>query len=131
MPSLINQFHIAMQGISIFMPKNKKSEMSIGLIVAAVTGLIILVVVIVMIGGKFGAFGKGANEQSNIAKACSEQGGNVETGAACSSGSKIFASDTIAFGKICCKSGAAPAPPPSACAGEGESCGATACCLGL
>lgn len=106
--------------------------MPMGLIVAAVIGLIILVVVAVMVGGKLGFFGKGADEQSNIAKTCSGQGGNVEDGTACSSGSKIFASDTIASGKICCKSGGGPAPPaPAPCAGEGELCGAVACCFGL
>ncbi len=115
----------------IMLKKRNAQGLSITVIIAAVIGLIIIVVVVMMLTGKLGAFGKGVDEQSNIAKTCSEQGGSIESGTACSSGSKIFASDTIASGKICCKSVGSPAPSSPACAGEGGYCGAIACCPGL
>ena len=44
------------------MHKNKKSQTSpVFLIVAVVIGLIILIVIVAMVGGKLGAFGKGTD----------------------------------------------------------------------
>ena len=63
---------------------NKKSQGSpIGLIVAAVIGLIILVVVIAMLGGKLGAFGKGAEDANTCNSLCKALGydGGAGTGA--------------------------------------------------
>lgn len=42
----------------------RKAEVSIALIVAAVIGLILIVVIVAMISGKLGAFGKGTDDSA-------------------------------------------------------------------
>ena len=59
---------------------NKKSEASIALIVAAVIGLIILVVIIAMLGGKLGAFGKGTEDANTCTSLCKAAGYNDASG---------------------------------------------------
>jgi len=102
---------------------NKKSQGSpIGLIVAAVIGLIILVVVIAMIGGKLGAFGKGADQSAGDSaqkffSICSDacklfakeksiiDGGEVECKAIASKWHPQVVPGSysdIASGKVCC-----------------------------
>ena len=58
------------------MHKNKKSEASIALIVAAVIGLIIIVILIFMVSGKLGAFVKGKEAARTCAGACNAVGMN-------------------------------------------------------
>ena len=70
----------------VFMKISKKSQGSpIGLIVAAVIGLIVIVVVIAMLSGKLGVFGKGTQDANTCDSLCRAAGygghavGNPET----------------------------------------------------
>jgi len=56
------------------MPKNKKSDMSIALIVTAVIALIILVVIIAILSGKLGSFSRGAEEANTCDSLCKSAG---------------------------------------------------------
>ena len=58
------------------MLKNRKSQLSITMIITAIIGLIILVVIVLMITGKFGSFGEGTESASESnKKTCEELGG--------------------------------------------------------
>ncbi len=79
--------------------------MSITVIIAAVIGLIVLVVVVAVLTGKLGGFSKGVDAVGgDITKKCAEIGGTLSTTDSCSgTTSAIVSKDSIATGKPCCK----------------------------
>ena len=52
----------------------KSQQMSIGIIIAAVIGLLIIVIVIAMLSGKLGDFSKNVRESGSCLNACSALG---------------------------------------------------------
>jgi len=52
------------------MLKNRKSQLSITMIITAIIGLIILVVIVLMLTGNLGAFGEGTSEASGCETVC-------------------------------------------------------------
>ena len=96
--------------------KRNAQGLSITVIIAAVIGLIVLVVVVAILTGKLGGFSKGVDAASeDITKNCAEIGAGYtlrESISACTSlttdriagaGGKVVTSkDAIASGKVCC-----------------------------
>ena len=56
------------------MLKNRKSQLSITMIITAIIGLIILVVIVLMLTGKLGGFSKGVGEAGSCANTCKALG---------------------------------------------------------
>ena len=56
------------------MLKNRKSQLSITMIITAIIGLIILVVIVLMLTGNLGAFGAGVSEAGSCANTCNGLG---------------------------------------------------------
>jgi hypothetical protein len=85
---------------------NKRGQgLSVTTIIVAIIGLIILVAIILMLTGKLGAFGEGAESVGNPLETCiAGQGGDLkELGVECDAGDvEIVASDSLGTGKKCC-----------------------------
>ena len=74
------------------MLKNRKSQLSITMIITAIIGLIILVVIVLMLTGNLGAFGAGVGEAGSCATVCGAAGydsGVMTTAAAAQTGGLI------------------------------------------
>ena len=86
------------------MLKKKAQGLSITTMIVAVIGLIILVVIVAMLSGKLGAFGKGSEKIGNIAKTCEYQGGTLAKEGEDCPDRAIASKDSLAEGWKCCKS---------------------------
>ena len=89
------------------MLKKRNADISITLIVAVVIGLIILVVLIAMIGGKLGSFSEGASKSHTCENACKALGQRDITDdrtRSCNSGENYLPGnyDDLKSNKICC-----------------------------
>ena len=91
--------------------KKRGQGLSITVIIAAVIGLIVLVVIIAVLTGKLGAFGKGIQEQEKFGKKCNELKNDAGSATAvlrangedCKSWEvELISSDSIATGRKCC-----------------------------
>ncbi len=92
------------------MLKNRKSQLSITMIITAIIGLIILVAIILMLTGKLGAFGEGTSEASGCETVCKAIGKvkhttDQATAAACkdtAKGQYIFGDYSDVSTGVCC-----------------------------
>ena len=94
--------------MNTYMLKNKKSQLSITMIIAAIIGLIILVVIVLMLTGKLGIFGEETESATEgYIKICTEMGGSQlqgRTGGCMDHEDKIISKDALpGSGKNCCR----------------------------